>query len=269
MKRTIAAICLALLLSTAANAQNSCYKCHLQNEGSGPGPAHDWPTSIHFRNGIACADCHGGNPRSDDPLVAMNRARGFLGKPSPTQVPNFCGKCHEAIRDNYLESAHAKALFAGVRPAPNCVTCHTAHRQQKVTLDLINPQTCGQCHSYDRAARLKEAMGGMEKDLTSLSKEERRIFLNGIDTEEEQKALFDVRNRVHRLTHVLDINKILPELAAVRPDLNRVQHEVDLKQKELEDRRHQGNILMGLFFVGAIAAYATHKKLMEPHTREK
>jgi nitrate/TMAO reductase-like tetraheme cytochrome c subunit len=257
--------CLLWFSSATAGAQNSCLKCHEKQEGKFGAPAREWKTSIHFENAITCSDCHGGDPRSEDMGEAMNPAKGFLGSPSPTQVPDFCGKCHNAVRDNYSQSAHAMALRAGLK-APNCVTCHTAHRQQKVTLDLINPQTCGQCHTYDRAARLKEAMRGMETDLTAMERRENQVFLEGLDVEGEKKTLFDARNRAHRLTHVLDISRILLELGAVRADLPALDSRVRAKEKVIQDRKVLGTGLMLFFLVGAALAWFTHKKLMETDT---
>lgn len=255
----------ALALSVvggAARAQNSCLTCHRQQEGDRGGPAHDWPTSVHFVNGIGCQDCHGGDARSDDPQIAMNPKNGFVGRPAPKDVPSFCGKCHEAVRDNYLQSAHAAMLQADPSAAPNCVTCHTAHKQHKVTLDLINERTCGRCHDYARAARLKEAMRGIENDVQAVTARERHVFLHGIATDDEQKAIFAVRNQAHRLTHVLEIQRILGALDKVRPDLDRVEARISVKEKVLEDRRREGNALLVLFFIGMIVAYATHKRLM-------
>jgi hypothetical protein len=194
--------------------------------------------------------------------VAMDPAKGFVGAPEPRQVPSFCGKCHQAVSANYMQSAHARALMSESGAGPNCVTCHTAHRQQKVKLDLINEKTCGQCHDYDRAAKLKEAMRGIETDITTMTARERYVFLHGMATDEEQKAIFAVRNQAHRLTHVLEINRILLSLDKVRPDLDRVERRVSAKEKVIEGRRRQGNTLMGLFFVGMVLAYATHRKLM-------
>lgn len=258
--KTLALIGASLLLSGGVLAQNSCLTCHKRTEGSRGGPAHDWPSSVHFANGIACADCHGGDPRSDNPAVAMDPGRGFVGSPAPADVPAFCGKCHQAVRENYATSAHARALASGA--GPNCVTCHTAHRQQKVTLDLINEKTCGQCHDYDRAARLKEAMRGVESDILRLTERERTVFRHAVATDEEQKAIFAVRNQAHRLTHVLELNKILLSLDRVRPDLDRVEQRIAAKERMLDARRREGNALAALFFVGMVAAYATHRKLM-------
>ncbi len=258
----IAAACLLLMTAVAgADPQNSCLKCHSTLDGAAQAPAHDWPSSVHFRNSIACADCHGGNPRSDDPAEAMSPARGFVGKPSPQQVPDFCGKCHLNVRDNYKQSAHAQALAAGMK-APNCVTCHTAHRQQTVTLDLINPQTCGQCHTYTRAAHLKETVRSAENDLTTAERREDAMFLEGLDVQPEHEALFSVRNQVHGLTHILDTTIIDARMAAVRPQMQSLDSRLGSQERVVRGRQQLGTGLMVFFLVGAGIAWWVHTKLM-------
>lgn len=254
----------------AAPAQDvsSCVNCHKTQEGAYGAPVHEWESSIHFRNNISCSDCHGGNPQSSDPSVAMDPTKGFLGAPSPTEVPAFCGKCHIAVRDNYMQSAHYKALLDHPgRTGPNCVTCHTAHQQQEVTLDLINPQTCGACHSYDRAALLKDTVRGMEVALTSTERRENQMFMEGMDEGRERKALFSIRNRAHRLTHVLDIARIKRQLAAIRPDLAALDARLGAKEKTVRNRKRVGAGFIIFFLLSATIAWWTHAELMRPKDR--
>jgi hypothetical protein len=161
-----------------------------------------------------------------------------------------------------MQSAHARALLQGVQKAPNCVKCHTAHKQQKVTLDLINPKTCGECHDYQRAERLKEAMYGMEGELTAMEKRQHAVFLEGLDVGQETKSLFYLRNRTHRLTHVLDVKRILGDLGAIRPDLKALDRRVRSKEKTIVDRKALGSGVMVLFLIGACIAWATYKRIM-------
>ena len=69
----------------------------------------DWRKSWHYQNGVSCQDCHGGDPK--DAARSMQPESGFVGVPKPKMVPEFCGKCHLGIKENYLESGHGKALM--------------------------------------------------------------------------------------------------------------------------------------------------------------
>ena len=84
--------------------ENFCIECHSSDKMK---PefltlAEEWKASWHAQNGIACHDCHGGDPK--DSSMSMSPHRGFVGKPSPAEVPEFCGKCHIGILKNYMES---------------------------------------------------------------------------------------------------------------------------------------------------------------------
>lgn len=247
----------------SAQPQNSCISCHEQQEDEELAlPVQEWKTSIHAENGISCQDCHGGDPRAEDEDEAMDPDRGFVGAPLEEEIPEFCGKCHSAVYDNYMQSAHAKALLAG-EEGPTCVTCHTAHKQQKVSLDLINEETCGSCHEFDRALKIREAMRAMDEDLVQMEVRVDLLFREGFDVESERKALFALRNRAHRLTHVLDLDRILLELGGVRTDLQRLDSRVITVEKELSDRKKLGLALIALFLLGALIAWAYHKSLMK------
>ncbi|MCF6191999.1 MAG: cytochrome c3 family protein [Candidatus Hydrothermae bacterium] len=247
-----------------AEVKNTCVTCHEEQKDEDPdlaAPVFDWQTSIHFENGISCSDCHGGNPRAEDEDVAMSEEAGFVGAPDPQEVPDFCGKCHSAVRDNYMQSAHADALMED-ESGPSCVDCHTAHKQQKATLDLINEDLCSQCHDYDQAAKLKEAMRSMDQDLTLMDHRVERLFREGLDVESEQKALFALRNRAHRLTHVLDLDRILSELGAVRADLGALDKRVQKGEHIVQSRRRLGMVMILFFLIGALLAWIYHKELM-------
>ena len=96
--------------------------------------------------------------------MAMSPERGFAGKPQYSQVPEFCGKCHIGILKNYLESGHGRALKAD-QSGPNCVTCHGSHAIQKANIDIIDEQRCSQCHTYERAKAMKQALFPTEKKI--------------------------------------------------------------------------------------------------------
>ncbi len=92
-------------------------------EGETRGPATmSLEADVHVQRGLSCADCHGGDPTSMDPAVAMapppdasaeggfapigagplgrragggvDPTKGFIGKPAIPEVPQFCARCH-------------------------------------------------------------------------------------------------------------------------------------------------------------------------------
>jgi len=262
MQRQILGFLIFAVGSLMAQQPNYCVDCHEGLEGKLSQPVKLWQESVHYKNGIFCNDCHGGDPRAERKEEAMDPERGFVGYPPSVKVPSFCGKCHSAVYENYLQSAHAKALLEeGV--GPNCVTCHSSHSQKRATLNLINEETCSTCHEYARAERLKEAMSAMEKDLTIMEERVLILFREGMDVESEKKALFALRNRAHRLTHVLEINRIFTELGAVRADLQGLDVRVLDQENVVKHRKRLGAFLVAFFVLGSIIAFLYYKVLMK------
>lgn len=148
-------------------APANCAACHEE-------PVAQHAAGIHAkalaegRKGARCADCHGA-------------AHGILPKSDPKSptnhfnVPQTCAKCHDAkdgLVSRFEDSIHGRALEkAGLKVAPSCVTCHSAHdirdpRDEKSPVHRTNvPKTCGSCHEgilakYDQSVHGKAVAGG-------------------------------------------------------------------------------------------------------------
>jgi rRNA maturation protein Nop10 len=141
--------------------------CHAALDDAAKGPAALIKNDVHITHGLSCADCHGGNRTSDDPDVAMNKAKGFKGKPTRADIPKFCAACHSspdymrkyAPRERvdqfelYQTSVHGKRLAAGDTAVATCIDCHSVHDIRTVK-DSASPvyllhvsETCSRCHS--------------------------------------------------------------------------------------------------------------------------
>lgn len=146
----------------------NCQTCHgaLGDDRLG-GPARAFPSDIHAARGLGCASCHGGDPTVPG-LMGMDPAKGFVGKPTRRQVPQFCGRCHanaEFMRRynpslrvdqiaEYVTSVHGHRLTElGDTNVATCVSCHPAHqiRPSSDALSSVHPQrvaeTCASCHA--------------------------------------------------------------------------------------------------------------------------
>lgn len=153
--------------TVSAQAKNSCLECHSQLDAPFHVDPAQYARSIHAQKGIACANCHGGDPTTDDMSKAMSPAAGFKGRPDRKQVPTFCARCHAdaaymrgfnpSLRTDqyaqYLTSVHGKLLSKGNDKVAVCIDCHGVH-------DILPPNdphstvyptnvahTCGACHA--------------------------------------------------------------------------------------------------------------------------
>ncbi len=142
---------------------DSCWSCH-QNDKFGR--AHQ--AGIHYAFGVGCADCHGGDPTKTKREEAESEAAGFTARISAFDIPELCAKCHgkpDTVKwsrarrnafEEYKHGAHAETLWTKEDSlAPQCVTCHGAHRILRVD-DPESPahpanvnQTCAKCHAND------------------------------------------------------------------------------------------------------------------------
>jgi predicted CXXCH cytochrome family protein len=146
----------------------SCSTCHLAMGDTPLGtPAKNFPQDIHAAKGFGCVACHGGDATAPG-MEAMDRAKGFIGKPSPTQVIEVCGHCHSDARfmrqynpslrvdqvTEYYTSVHGRRLAElNDQKVATCASCHKPHliRPPSDPRSSVYPlhvaDTCGGCHA--------------------------------------------------------------------------------------------------------------------------
>ncbi|MBU1318571.1 MAG: cytochrome c3 family protein [candidate division Zixibacteria bacterium] len=166
----LAAIIIALMLPWFAYAQepkNTCVECHLQLDDELLAPAEAFENDVHNRLGVLCVGCHGGDSAAEDADDAMSKQMGFIGAPSPLEIPKLCSKCHadpvyiktfnpQLPTDQYskyLTSMHGVKNLKGDQKVAQCASCHRAHdiraaNDPKSSVYAINiPATCAHCHA--------------------------------------------------------------------------------------------------------------------------
>lgn len=154
--------------SWAQPKEDNCATCHLAlGIPNLTKPAEDFAADIHAAKGFGCASCHGGDA-SVMGLEGMDRKKGYIGKPSPAQVVEVCGKCHAdanfmrrynpSLRvdqvTEYLTSVHGRRLKEKKDfKVANCASCHAPHgiRPANDARSSVHPtrvaETCGACHA--------------------------------------------------------------------------------------------------------------------------
>jgi predicted CXXCH cytochrome family protein len=157
-------IMLSFSLHTNPQSKDECYNCH---EALGDRPSELFKNDIHFKKGISCASCHGGNSASDDMDAAMNKNAGFIGIPKGDVISERCSACHsndETMKkygstllvnqvENLSKSVHGKLSITGKEKIVQCITCHNAHgivpvKNINSPVHPLNvPKTCSKCHS--------------------------------------------------------------------------------------------------------------------------
>ncbi len=146
-----------------AQGKDECLVCH---EAIGDPVAELYVKDVHYRRTISCADCHGGNPRSEEMEEAMSELAGFVGVLRGDVISERCASCHsdapymkrydpEIATDQFLkytESVHGRKTVAGDERLVQCTTCHGVHDILPVThpQSRVSPRnvvrTCTGCH---------------------------------------------------------------------------------------------------------------------------
>ncbi|MDP1678073.1 MAG: ammonia-forming cytochrome c nitrite reductase subunit c552 [Bacteroidota bacterium] len=154
-------VCGMVILS---RADDQCVTCHNSIEDK---PSLLFKNDIHQQNGISCADCHGGDRKSEDADQAMNKKIGYKGIPKGNDITKTCSECHNnqakmkrfgsSIKTNQLEffatSVHSGGSIDGGEWIAQCITCHGAHGVSSVKSmqSPVHPanvvKTCTKCHS--------------------------------------------------------------------------------------------------------------------------
>jgi hypothetical protein len=236
-----------------------CIQCHSLPlmKPSYRGIVSAWRKSVHYQNGVACNDCHGGDPH--DAGLAMSPEKGFVGVPKPKAVPQFCGKCHVGIMKSYLESDHGKALMATGR-GPNCVLCHGSHNIQKASLNIIDERLCGICHSYARAQDIKAALLLTEQKINRIGKNLKTLQAGLIATGEQEKTLFRTQAEYRTLFHSVDVKLVQSKTAEFTKKLAALSQQVQQGFQELQFRQNFSLCIMFIFIALGIVIFALIRK---------
>ena len=178
----------ALPCRSLAVGGDQCLTCH---EALDDAPSKLFKQDVHFGKGLSCADCHGGNPKSEEMETAMDKKKGFIGVPKGDAISAMCASCHsapEAMRrfssslptgqlEFLQESVHGKLTTSGKEHIAQCTTCHSAHGIVPVknpaspVYPLNVVKTCARCHanaSYMRSYNPSLPVDQLDKYKTSV-----------------------------------------------------------------------------------------------------
>jgi len=160
-------ILLGASLSYGQAPMNTCLDCHSVLPEPFGVTSDKFSHDIHEQKGLTCASCHGGDPTSSDPTVAMSPKKGWKGHIDHKQVPALCASCHAnpvymktfnpSLRTDqfseYHTSVHGQKFATGDTKVAVCTDCHSVHdlRAPSDPLSTVNPvnvaKTCSKCHA--------------------------------------------------------------------------------------------------------------------------
>jgi hypothetical protein len=218
-----------LMAETGKEPTSSCIRCHEEQ-------AHLWEKSIHYEMGNSCEGCHGGDP--SNMAYAMSPAKGFVGAPKPEAVASFCGKCHVGVKENFLKSPHHTQ--SATSKSPNCITCHNSHDVKQASFDLINEETCSECHSYENGQKIKKAFVFAEMEIEKRKKTLASLTKRGMPTKRLEEELFSLRNSLHQMTHTLNLEQINKKTGGVLKELKNSESKINAYKEKIHYRWKAG-----------------------------
>ena len=213
----------------------TCSMCHQRLGERLSSQVLEWRGSVHYRNGVFCDSCHGGDPTSTVLTISMGEASGFQSDPSPQETPDFCGpSCHPTAFTISEANIHTED-FEDNDWAPNCVTCHGSHEVQEVNLDLVSleEKTCGPCHS--RAFYIRQTE---KQSLTDAHQLVEDLYIQ-LETMPEQPTKNTIRVRLDKafkdlrgLAHYFNRRQIRASKAPIDRELTYIMSILDFSESE-------------------------------------
>jgi cytochrome b subunit of formate dehydrogenase len=149
------------------NIPATCGACHGQKfvmEASGHSAQQfiSYQESVHGRavaagseKAAVCTDCHGSHEilQASDPKSSIFKFN----------VPDTCAKCHQSVKQEFVQSIHGQAIARGNGLAPVCTDCHGIHSikshldpNSSVAAANLAKVTCARCHE---GVRLSQEFG--------------------------------------------------------------------------------------------------------------
>jgi len=147
-----------------ANIPATCGSCHgqkfvMEKEGLSAATFVNYQESVHGKavaagstKAAVCTDCHGSHE-----IRPANDPRSGIYQPN---VPATCAKCHNNIRQEYVQSIHGQAVARGNTQAPVCTDCHGIHTikshldpKSSVFAGNVARATCANCHESMRMSQ--------------------------------------------------------------------------------------------------------------------
>lgn len=233
---------------------SSCIECHVS--GKMRAEIRDipdqWRRSWHFQNNVGCSSCHGGDP--DDVSMAMSHKRGFVGSPKRQDLPEFCGRCHIGILDNYLASGHGK-VFEATGEGPNCIDCHGSHNIKKANIDIINEYLCTKCHGFDRARLMRQALFAVENQIDRIETKLNNLKGIGVVRGDIERAFFSTQAEFRTLFHTIDVDLIRQRTNEFSGRMTGIEDQVQEVYTMLDFRRNYAAFLFLLFLGLTVTVY--------------
>ena len=126
-------------------------------------------------------------------------------------------------------------------------------------MDIISEQHCSQCHSYERAKDMKQALFMVESKLNTINTNLKRLKVFGIATDRQEKAYFRNHAGFRTLFHSIDVDAVREKSSDYTRNLEIIEGEISKSFKQLAFRRNFSAYLFLVFIGLSIVVYLLSK----------
>jgi hypothetical protein len=207
--------------------RHNCVKCHAQSTGRRSEVVKLHQASTHGKAGVACSDCHGGDPAQTDKTKA--HAASFIGKPDRNATLTVCGNCHDPQLAQFKTGKHFPEK-QGI-PRLDCAECHGAHSVGNPSGSFSFGQVCVSCHGLEYLPPLPQQFQDLLNLADDLRDEMKTLVSKGRRPSAEViKQRREIRRLTAELVHPTDRAGGIERIPPILSQGERLKQEI---------RRHQ------------------------------
>jgi hypothetical protein len=278
-------------------AANACINCHRDVPGRSSQIVDlEWKHSVHFKAGVTCDGCHGGNAAvrreqydSDEAFkkaahldrnpefLLLFQQKEFVSAARGRSVSYFCGKCHSKIKEQHLGSPH------GEFGDPTCLYCHGqgSHKITPASAAIIDTRDrsergrCSPCHrsaTMQAVARIQNLLIDTEKQIKSSGEMYAKLESWGyrnLELEKLHHHAKEARSQLRQIFHSFNMREINNFAGEIQATVDRTTATFELVERLRQTQRQQtlvGALAVALLlsFAGLLVYYK-HKFLEHEH----
>ncbi len=254
-------------------AANACINCHRDVPGRSSQIVElEWKHSVHFKAGVTCDGCHGGNAAvrreqydSDEAFkkaahldrnpefLLLFQQKEFVSAAHGRSVSYFCGKCHAKIKEQHLGSPH------GEFGDPTCLYCHAqmtrdgqgSHKITPASAAIIDTRDrsergrCSPCHrsaTMQAVARIQAMLIDTEKQIKESGERYAKLESWGyrnLELEKLHHHAKEARSQLRQIFHSFNMREINNFAGEIQATVDRTTATFELVERLRQTQRQQ------------------------------
>ncbi|MFC1845301.1 hypothetical protein ACFLZ5_11020, partial [Thermodesulfobacteriota bacterium] len=115
------------------------------------------------------------------------------------------------------------------------------------SMDIINEELCSQCHTYERAQEMKQALFAVENKLSSIGKDLAQLKILGVNVDDSEKSFFRTHSEFRALFHSIEVDAVRKKSTDYTRKLEVIENDIEVSFKKLTQRKYFSAFIFLLF----------------------